>query len=136
MIFFANLLMEACMAEQPVYSDAQVDFGNNITLQFYVSGGNLINAVPPNKILDIATLTLNYFPIPKGTVGRADIAGRNSSNNAVWRLQIVYVEPMKTLHLPFPNALRLEAGGYVQIGFINDGPGSISISANGRLVDI
>jgi hypothetical protein len=63
------------MAEQPVYSDAQVDFGNYITLQFYVSGGNLINAVPPNKILDIATLTLNYFPIPKRHCGSSRHSG-------------------------------------------------------------
>jgi hypothetical protein len=70
-----------------------------------------------------------------GGVGCPDIAGRDSSNSAVWRLQIVYVDPKKTVHLPFPKALRLEEGGYVEIGFVNDGPGTIFMSANGTLLD-
>jgi hypothetical protein len=36
--------------------------------------------------------------------------------------------------LTFPTPLRLEAGGHVEIGFTSDGPGTISVSMNGRLV--
>ena len=121
------------MAEQQVFSEHEQDFGGYSKLFWNWSGNNSV--VPPKKILEITTLTLNYFPKDTGgTVGRADIAGR-ISGNAVWRLQIVYVEPLKTIHLPFPNALRLEEGGDVELGFVNNGPGTIFISANGRLVD-
>jgi hypothetical protein len=126
-------MMEASMAEQQVYSEEQVDFGKYTTLNFNFTGSP---TVPPKKILELTTLTLAYFPgATGGTVGRADIAGRDSGNNAVWRLQIVYVEPLKTAHLTFPNALQLGEGGHVEIGFVNDGPGTIFISANGSLVD-
>lgn len=56
------------------------------------------------------------------------------TGTAKWRLQIVYVEPKKTVHLTFPKALRLEAGGHVEIGFVEEGPGMIVVEANGVLV--
>jgi len=52
----------------------------------------------------------------------------------MWRLQIVYVEPKKTVHLTLPKALRLETGGHVEIAFVEEGPGTISVEANGVLV--
>jgi hypothetical protein len=67
-------------------------------------------------------------------LGRADIAGRDSSGTSVWRLQIVYVEPKQTVHLTFPKALGLEGGGHVEIGFVVEGPGKITVDANGVLV--
>jgi hypothetical protein len=76
----------------------------------------------------------------RGTVGRADIAGREGgtgtvgTGNAVWRLQAIYVEPYKTVHLTFPGGLSLKAGGHVELGFVIDGPGTIFVSANGKLV--
>ena len=121
------------MAERQVYSAAAVAFDNYENLSWNWTGAS--DLVPRRTILDITALTLAYVPQGEGTVGRADITGRNSNKTAVWRLQIVYVEPKKTVHLPFPLALRLEEGGHVEIGFVNDGPGSISLSANGRLVD-
>jgi hypothetical protein len=45
------------------------------------------------------------------------------------------VEKDKTLHLPFPLALRLEAGGYVEVNF-QTGKDIVFVSANGRLVDV
>ncbi len=124
--------MEASMAEQQVFSEHEQAFGGYSSLGWGWPGSP---AVPPKKILEITTLTLDYFPTGGGVVGRADIAGRDSTNTAVWRLQVVYVEPNKTVHLPFPNALKLEEGGHVELGFVNDGPGTIFISANGTLVD-
>ena len=52
----------------------------------------------------------------------------------MWRLQAVYAEPNKTVHLTFPKALSLEAGGHVEIGFVEEGPGAILVEANWVLV--
>ena len=46
----------------------------------------------------------------------------------------MYVEPKKTVRLTFPAALRLESGGYVEIGFTSEGPGTILVEANGQLI--
>jgi hypothetical protein len=127
------------MAEQQVYSPQEVDFGQYVKM-FWVQGfpgdGSV---VPPNHTLEITTLTINYFPKDTGgTLGRADIAGRDAADlgtgTAIWRLQVVYVEPRKTVHMPFPKALKLEAGGHVEIGFVEEGPGTILVEANGVLV--
>ena len=120
------------MAVEQVYSERGVDFGNYGRLFWTWSGDN--STVPRQKVLVITTLTFNYFPSGGGTLGRADIAGRDSTGTAVWRLQVVYVEPKKTLHLTFPQGLRLEAGGRVELGFVNQGPGTIFVSANGMLL--
>jgi hypothetical protein len=78
-------------------------------------------------------VTFNYFPAGGGSLGRADISGRDSSGTAVWRLQIVYVEPKKTVHLTFPKGLMLLENGHVEIGFTSEGPGTIFVSVNGTL---
>jgi hypothetical protein len=124
------------LAAQPlqVFSEAVVEVGQFRRLVWLGTGVNF-STVPPKKRLETTTLTLNYFPAGTGTLGRASIAGRNSASLAIWRLQVVYVEPRKTVHLTFPGALRLEAGGYVELGVSADGPGSIFISANGALMD-
>ena len=119
------------MAAQ-VFSEQEVDFGG--TVNFFWNWANPNDIVPARKVLEIETLTLNYFPVGGGTIGRADVAGRDASNSAVWRVQIVYVEPKKTVHLPFPKGLRLKAGGHVELSFTSDGPGKIFVSANGVLV--
>lgn len=126
------------MAAQQVYSPQEVTFGHYVKM-FWVQGfGADGSTVPPHKRLEITTLTLNFFPSAGGTIGRLDIAGRNapdlSTGTAMWRLQAVYVEPKKTVHLTFPNALRLEAGGHVELGFTSEGPGTILVEANGLLV--
>ena len=122
--------------EQQVFSEGEVDFGQYGVLFWNWSGQNSV--VPANHTLEITSLTLNFFPTGSATVGRADIAGRDAPNkgtgNAVWRLQVVYVEPQKTVHLTFPMALKLKAGGHVEVGFVVDGPGKIFLSANGVLV--
>jgi hypothetical protein len=57
------------MAEQQVYSEVEAFFGKQYAKLFWPwSAPN--NVVPPNKILEITTLTLNYFPDGGGTVGR------------------------------------------------------------------
>jgi hypothetical protein len=92
------------------------------------------STVPSNKVLEVTSLTVNFFPAGAETVGRADIAGRNAAGISVWRLQCVYVEPKKTVHLTFPAALRLEPGGYLELGFTSDGPGTLLVEANGQLI--
>jgi hypothetical protein len=119
---------------QQVFSEHEVDFGNSQSKLFWNWAGDN-STVPANSTLSVTTATFNYFPKGGGTVGRADLCGRDSSGTAVWRLQIVYVEPKKTVHLTFPASLRLKAGGHVEIGFTSDGPGTIFVSVNGRLDD-
>ncbi|HVS82792.1 MAG TPA: hypothetical protein VHE60_13765 [Pyrinomonadaceae bacterium] len=124
--------------EQQVFSEHSVEFGKYDKTFWNWSGDNSL--VPAGKTLVITTLTLNYFPALGGKVGRADVAGRIGGSgavgtgNAVWRLQIIYVEPNKTVHLTFPGGLSLHAGGHVEIGFVTDGPGTIFVSANGKLI--
>ena len=126
------------MPEQ-VYSSQEVDFGSYAKL-FWVQGFDGDNSVvPAHRTLEVTTLTLNFFPKDTGgTLGRADISGRDAADlgtgTAMWRVQVVYVEPKKTVHLTFPKPLRLEAGGHVEIGFTSEGPGTISVDANGVLV--
>ena len=122
------------MPEQ-VYSSQEVDFGSSAKL-FWVQGFDGDNSVvPAHRILEITTLTLNFFPKDTGgTLGRAGISGRDAAGTTMWCVQVVYVEPKKTVHLTFPKPLRLEAGGHVEIGFTSEGPGTISVDANGVLV--
>ena len=115
-----------------VFSEQEVDFGR--TVNFFWNWAAPNDIVPPQRTLEIETLTLNYFPAGGGTTGRADVAGRDATNSAVWRVQIIYVAPKKTVHLPFPRGLRLEPGGHVELSFTSDGPGKIFASANGVLV--
>ncbi len=122
------------MTERQVFSEVEADFGNYNKLAWSWSGNNAI--VPKNNILEITTLTFSYFSAGGGAVGRADVSGRDSSGTAVWRVQSVYVEPKKTVHLVFPKGLKLGAGGYVELGFVNDGPGTIFMSANGTLITV
>ena len=118
---------------QQVYSDRSVDFGQAAEKMFWNwSGDN--STVPPNRSLEIGAITFNYFPAAGGTLGCCDASGRDTNGTAVWRVQIVYVHPNRTKHLTFPVPLTLEAGGHVEIGFTSDGPGTISVGMNGRLV--
>jgi hypothetical protein len=117
-----------------VFSEQDVDFGiGQKKLIWNWAGGN--SDVPANSTLRVTTATFNYFPAGNGTVGRADFCGRDSAGAAVWRFQIIYVEPKKTLHLTFPAGLRVTAGGHVEIGFTSDGPGTIFVSVTGTLDD-
>jgi len=129
------------MTIQQVYSSAEAVFGQPYVKLYWVPGSAFPGdggTVPPGQTLEITTITLNYFPKNKGKLGRADIAGRDApdvgTGTSVWRLQIVYVEPKKTVHLTFPKALRLEAGGHVELGFVVEGPGTITVDVNGVLV--
>jgi len=126
------------MQQIQVYSAQEVEFGNYVKVFFGDAFGGDGSVVPPNSMLEISTLTLNFFPTKEGTMGRADIAGRNAANlgtgDAVWRLQVVYVEPKKTMHLTFPTPLRLQAGGHIELGFVNEGPGTIFLDVNGLLI--
>jgi hypothetical protein len=120
------------MAQQQVFSEQEVEFGTSQQKLFWNWAGDN-STVPQATTLDLTTATFNYFPKGSGSVGRADLCGRASTGNAVWRLQIVYVEPKKTVHLTFPKGLLLKAGGHVEIGFTSDGPGTIFVSVNGTL---
>jgi hypothetical protein len=117
---------------QQVFSDGEVEFGSIQPLFWNWTGDN--SKVPTNYVLEVGTITLNYFPEGGGSLGRADVAGRDLGGSAVWRVQVVYVEPKSTRHLTFPRGLRLEAGGHVEIGFTSEGPGKILVSINGILV--
>jgi hypothetical protein len=116
--------------EEQVWSTGIVDFGKSWKLVW--AWGDTI--VPKKKMLEITTLTLNYFPSKGGKVGRAGIDGRDAASTAIWRLQCVYVEPLKTVHLVFPKGLKLKAGGYVELSFFDNGPGTITMEATGTLV--
>jgi hypothetical protein len=120
--------------KQQVFSAGEVRFGNaDEPLLWSWSGDN--RHVPAGYVLDIGTITLSYFPEAGGTLGRADVVGRDSADSAVWRMQTIFVEPKKTCHLTFPLGLRLEAGGHVQIGFTSEGPGTITVDIQGMLLD-
>ncbi len=120
------------MAKQQVFSEQEVDFGTSQKKLFWNWAGDN-STVPKNRTLDVTTATFNYFPKGGGSVGRADLSGRDANGTAVWRLQIVYIEPKKTVHLTFPKGLMIGAGGHVEIGFTSDGPGTIFVSLNGTL---
>jgi hypothetical protein len=127
------------MKELQVYSPQSIDFGGYAKM-FWVQGFAADGSVVPDEYtLEISTLTLNFFPgNTAGTLGRLDISGRDAADlntgTAVWRIQVVYIEPKKTVHLTFPRSLRLESGGHVEIGFVDEGPGSILVEANGVLI--
>ena len=81
--------------------------------------------VPAGQVLKVYTATLSYLPeSPDGKIGRADVCGRDAAGAAVWRLQIVYVEPQRTLHLTFPQGLLVESGGWVEVFASPDGDAS------------
>jgi hypothetical protein len=119
--------------EQQVFAGAGVKLDHIENLSWSWEGDDVI-AVPQGKVLVVGTLTLNYFPTPDNTLARAEITGRDSNDAAVWRLQTIYVEPKKTVHLTFPQGLRVEAGGYVEIGSMYEGAGPIFLNANGILL--
>jgi hypothetical protein len=116
---------------QQTYSEQEVDFGQRQTLHWNWSGDN--STVPTGQVLEVATITLNYFPTSPGVIGRVDVTGQASSSSVAWKIPVVYVEPRKTKHLTFPKGLLLETGGHVEVGFTNDGPGTIFVSLNGTL---
>jgi hypothetical protein len=96
------------VATQQIGTAGAVDFGNYSTIYWpnFTNGGS---DVPDRQVLEITTLTLNYFPGESaGVLGRADIAGRDAAQTAVWRLEIVYVEPKKTVHLVFQRRYGLK----------------------------
>lgn len=119
------------MTDAQITTSGSVDFGNSSTLSWNWGGDS--SRVPQGMLLVISTLTFNFFPVGTGTIGRADIAGRDSGGDSVWRLGVVYVEPRKTIHLPFPDGLRLESGGRVELAFTSEGPGTITVDVNAIL---
>ena len=134
-VFFVFLTSSLVMAQEQVNSQCSVDFGGYTTCHWVRGGGTGFTFVPNKMTLEITSATFAYFPAVGGTVGRADLAGRDSGGTAVWRTQIVYIEPKKTVHLTFPvGGLRLDAGGHVEMGFVSDGPGTIFLSVNGQLL--
>ena len=123
------------MTEQQVWSGLSVSSGASRILHWNWTGWANNMDVPAKTVLDISTLTFIYIIPPSGaaTVARVVVDGLDAKGSTVWRVD-VYVEKQKTLHLPFPLALRLEPGGHVEVT-----PGSdvgVVVSANGRLVDV
>ena len=131
-VFLVAFTTSLVMAQEQVNSQCFVDFGGYSTCHWVQSSGGF-TSVPKNMTLEVTSATFAYFPVGSGTLGRADLAGRDSGGTAVWRTQIVYIEPQKTVHLTFPGGLRLEAGGIVEMGFISGGPGTILLSMQGQL---
>jgi hypothetical protein len=121
------------MASQPVTSAAAVDIGQSTKL-FWTGFAGDGSIVPPGHTLQITALTFAFFPKNDGVIGRASISGRNAAGSSVWSLQTVYVPPLTTIHLPFPAGLVLPAGGHVEIGFLDHGPGTLTLDANGLLI--
>jgi hypothetical protein len=123
------------MAEQQVHSGLAVAAGASRILYWNWTGGGVNNSIVPLKtVLDITTLTFNYFPSSgAANVARIVVDGRDAKGTLVWNVD-VYVEKEKTLHLPFPLALRLEPGGHVEVTGGSDV--GVYVGANGRLVDV
>jgi len=121
------------LAREQVNSQCEVDFGRIVTCVWSGGMGSSFTFVPADITLQVTTATFAYFPAGAGTVGRADLAGRDATGSVVWRTQIVYIDPKKTVHLTFPGGLLLPAGGYVEIAFTSDGPGTIDVSIHGQL---
>lgn len=121
------------MAEKQVWSGLSVVAGQSRIL--YWTWGTANNSIVPLKtVLDISTLTFNYFPSSgAANVARVVVDGRDSKGTLVWNVD-VYVEKEKSLHLPFPLALRLEPGGHVEVTAGSDV--GVVVGANGRLVDV
>jgi hypothetical protein len=121
------------MASQPVTSGAAVELGQSTKLFWggFAGDGSM---VPPGHTLQITALTFAFFPNPGGVVGRASISGRNAAGSSVWSLQTVFVSPLTTLHLPFPAGLLIPAGGHIELSFLDHGPGTITLDANGLLM--
>jgi hypothetical protein len=126
------LIRGAGMASQPVTSAAGVNLGESSSL-FWTGFAGDGSIVPPKHTLQITSLTFAFFPADGGVIGRANISGRDSAGSSVWSLQTVFIPPLTTIHLPFPGGLILPAGGHVEIGFFDHGPGSITLDANGLL---
>lgn|SRR5512139_1801098 len=135
-----TILLVACfalvpcltVAQEQVHSQASVTYASYTRL-YWSFGGD--GTVPHGKHLVITNATFAYFPTGDGTVGRVDFAGREA-DSAVFRLQVIYVEPKKTLYLSFPGGLILNEGGYAEIGAPYPGDeGTIFVSVNGHLVD-
>jgi hypothetical protein len=122
------------MASQPVFSAASVDSGQSTKL-FWPGFAGDGSTVPPGRTLQIAALTFAFFPKNGGVIGRANISGRDSGGSSIWRLQTVYIPPLTTIHLTFSAGLILPAGGNIEIGFFDHGPGTVVLDANGLLID-
>jgi hypothetical protein len=120
------------MASQPITTAAGVDLGQSRSLIWagFAGDGSI---VPPKRTLQIMSLTFAFFPANGGSIGRANISGSNSAGASVWSLQTVYVPPLTTIHLSFPGGLIVPAGGHVEIAFLDHGPGTIVLDANGLL---
>jgi hypothetical protein len=121
------------MASQPLTSAAAVDIGQLRRL-FWTGFAGDGSIVPPGHTLQITALTFAFFPKNGGVIGRANISGRDAGGSSVWSLQTVYVPALTTIHLPFPAGLILTAGGHVEIGFFDHGPGTLTLDANALLV--
>ena len=110
------------MAQQ-AWADGGADYGTMPQKAIWlVTPGQQFQNVPNGKTLKVYTATLSYLPeSPQGTVGRADLCGRNAQGSAVWRLQVVYIEKQRTLHLTFPQGLEIGAGGCLEVFASPDG---------------
>jgi hypothetical protein len=122
------------MTEQQVSSVLSVVAGASRILHWNWTGRANNSNVPLKTVLDISTLTFNYYPSSgAANVARVVVEGGDSKGTLVWVVD-VYVEKEKTHHLPFPLALRLEPGGQVEVTAGSDV--GVVVIANGRLVDV
>ena len=134
LLFICVVLAPSMALAGSVFAEGSIDYGTYQTMNWMTwSGDNTI--VPTGKVLKVYTVTLSYFPGAQGTFAQVDISGRNKAGTAVWRTQAVGVEPRKPVHLTFPEGLVVQAGGHVEIGFVNPtgGSGTIFASINGNL---
>ena len=110
------------MAQQ-VWADGGADYGTMPQKAIWLlPPDQQFQNVPDGQTLRLYTATLSYLPeSPQGTVGRADLCGRNAQGNAIWRLQVVYIEKQRTLHLTFPQGLEIGPGGSLEVFASPDG---------------
>jgi hypothetical protein len=121
------------MAEQQVWSGLAVTVGASRILHWNWTGRANNSNVPLKTVLDISTLTFNYFP-SSGAANVARVWSMGETQRAHSSGTLMSTSREKTLHLPFPLALRLEPGGHVEVTAGSDV--GVVVSANGRLVDV
>jgi hypothetical protein len=113
------------MSEQ-VWTEYAAQYGDAPGKPWWMRPANgQFQEVPAGEVLKVYTATLSYLPeSPNGKIGRADVCGRDAAGTAIWRLQIVYVEPQRTVHLTFPQGLLVGPGGWVEVFASADGDAS------------
>jgi hypothetical protein len=124
------------MPTQQAFSELEVKHSPSGSPMSWNWSGNKYN-VPANKRLEIGSCVLSG----SNSHDWKFIRGNDSMNSPLWNLEGLFVDKNKILHLTFPLALMVEAGGHVGAnlgtlpGATGPDKGSVWLTACGWLVD-